>query len=92
MFPFKAEFDRANGMLEGLVEQRTCDLLELTAEVGDATVVAKTVTGGDIWHATKFWLHVVSRRTRCVPCGTDDGPELSPLDVGRIMLLVTVEG
>ncbi len=83
-FPLKGRGqERANGTLEGLAEQQTGRILELPAEAGEATVVVEAVTGGDSWHATKaHWsrLHVVERRERFVPRGTDDGPELSAFD------------
>ena len=48
--PLKAEYERANGTLEGLAEQRLGGILELPAEAGDATVTVRAVTGGDSLH------------------------------------------
>jgi hypothetical protein len=89
VFPRKAECERANGTLRGIAEQRLGGILELPAEVGDAIVVVRAVTGGDSWHEdTMHWprLHVTPRQTRFVPRGTDDGPELSTLDSSRLFV------
>ncbi len=73
-FRAKAEFEIANGTLEGLADQWIGGLLELLAEVGDATVLARACTGGDSWHETEkhwFCLHAVPRHARFVPPGKD---------------------
>ena len=80
---------------KGLVEQRLGGILELPAEVGDATVVVKAVTGGYGWHDSAihwFRLHVVSRRKRFMPCEIGGRPEFSANDAGSLTLMVTVEG
>ena len=41
VFPLKLEIERANGTLEGLTEPRFSGILDLPAEVGAATVVAR---------------------------------------------------
>ncbi len=55
----QAEYERANGILEGLAEQRLDGILELPAEAGDATVVAHAFAGGDRWHETgRHWFRL----------------------------------
>ena len=61
VYPLKAEYERVNNTLEGIVPGGYSQLLEWPADAGDLDVIAKPIETGDRWfEAEYYWyrLHV----------------------------------